>query len=317
MAYRWLLLPMLSMSLCIACSSEGSSGPPFGTGGTGGVAAGGAGGSTGGTGGETSVPKCVTSALCGACPQDPACTSDDDCAVGHACIDSGCSTEAGDPIGQCTFIPAGACASDADCPEGRECVAVPGEGDRCVKPTGGCDSDFDCVLGFSCEAGACVDRRVPCFLDSECPKSHVCFGLDTARICLRVHQPCEEDFDCFGLGPRCADVDGDGDNECAGVFDPNVPSPVACVNASCGGPAPVCEIGFESAFTACGEYGPCLDDESCADGFECVALWPDGSRECVPTGGACDEIGDCPEQQVCASPRAGGPPACQAGVGPA
>lgn len=319
MTYRWLVLPVLTLSLCVACSSEGSSGPPFGTGGIGGTAgtgSGGTGGPTGGGGGEDPVPKCVTSALCGACPDDPACTTDDDCAVGHACIDSGCTTDAGVPIGQCTLIPSGACQSDADCPPGRECVAIPGEGDRCVKPTSGCDSDFDCVLGFSCEAGTCVDRRVPCFLDAECPKSHLCFAVDATRFCLRMHQACDEDFDCFGLAPHCADIDGDGDSECAGAFDPNAPTPEPCVNSSCGGATPVCEVGFDSAFTACGEYGPCFDDGTCSAGFECLALWPDGSRECVPSEGSCDEPSDCPERQVCASPREGGPPACQAGLGP-
>jgi hypothetical protein len=37
--------------------------------------------------------------------------------------------------------------------------------------------------------------------------------------------------------------------------------------------------------------------------------------ECVPTPGPgdCDQVTDCPLQQVCAAPRNGGPPSCQAG----
>ncbi|MGB5284673.1 MAG: hypothetical protein WBN29_09170 [Polyangiales bacterium] len=54
----------------------------------------------------------------------------------------------------------------------------------------------------------------------------------------------------------------------------------------------------------------------CASGVECVALWPDGRKECVETGGTCSYIADCPEQQVCASARLGGPPSCQAGSVP-
>ncbi|MDH3818412.1 MAG: hypothetical protein OES21_07350, partial [Myxococcales bacterium] len=75
---------------------------------------------------------------------------------------------------QCVFAGGGACNTTADCLTDRDCMEVPGEGNRCVKTTPGCDTSFDCVPGFSCEAGSCVDRRVPCDLDRDCPKNHTC-----------------------------------------------------------------------------------------------------------------------------------------------
>jgi hypothetical protein len=68
--------------------------------------------------------------------------------------------------------------------------------------------------------------------------------------------------------------------------------------------------------TQCGQYGLCLDDADCAAGFSCLGLWPDGRKECVPGGGSCSSVTDCPVQQVCASPREGGAPSCQAGYQP-
>ena len=201
-------------------------------------------------------------------------------------------------------------------PQSVPCTDVPGEGQRCVKTTPGCDSTFDCVLGFSCEEGACVDRRVPCFVDAECPKSHVCHAFDATRFCLRVHQSCEEEFDCENLAARCDDVDGDGRTECAPTFNPNVWPPEACLNSMCAPQAPVCQLTDGDARTRCGEYGLCVGPEDCVEGFDCVGLWPDGRRECVPSGGSCAHVSECPVRQVCASPREGGPPRCQGGVEP-
>ena len=308
MAYRWLVLPVFLVSLLGACSAETSSGPPFGTGGGGGT------GATGGSGGVW-IPACNTSALCAACPDDAElCESDGDCQIGHQCLESGCSTLEGEVLKVCKLAPAGFCVTDEQCAEGRECIELPDEGMRCVKTTPGCDSTFDCVLGFSCEGGTCVDRRVPCLLDVDCPMSHICHRFDTSRFCLRVHQTCEQEFDCAELAPRCEDIDDDGTKECAGAFDPNQPSPEACVNEMCGGATPVCELSGAGTITSCGQYGLCKGPEECAQGFDCVELWPDGRKECVPTGGTCTSITDCMPRQVCASARTGGPPTCQAGA---
>jgi hypothetical protein len=304
MAYRWLgVLALLAVG-SIGCENS-ESGDARGTGGVGGD--------------DGSQIPCVTSTLCLACPSGPQCDTSQDCAAGFACIESGCDDLDGAPINQCVFAGGGACESDAECSSDRKCIEVPGEEVmRCVKTTPGCDADSDCVLGFSCEESSCVDRRVPCILDADCPKSHFCHRFDATGFCRRMHQSCDNEFDCAGIAPRCDNVDGDvdGTTECAGTFNPNAVPPQACLNSMCSGATPVCEVGEDSGFTDCGQYGLCRDAADCADGFECVALWLDGRSECVPVGGSCSHITDCPARQVCASPRDGGAPECQAGYQP-
>jgi hypothetical protein len=267
----------------------------------------------------------MTSLLCRACPSDGLCNTNDDCSVGFVCIESGCDSLEGATIKQCVFGGGGACKISDDCLPfpGRECIEVSGdEGMRCVKTTPGCDTFFDCVPGFSCEGGNCVDRRVPCDLDAHCPKNHTCVGTTNSSFCLRIQRDCLFEFDCVDLAPRCEDIDGDGRKECAGVFDANQSMPVACVNADCMDvdvSAPVCETAGAGSTTVCGDYGLCRTDNDCdvAGGFSCVGLWPDGRKECVPSGEGCSNFADCPVQQVCASARVGGdPPSCQAGFQP-
>ena len=320
MAYRWLGILLVSAAFAVGCGN-GDTGDPRGNGGDGGV--GGVGGAAGGsgTGGTAGVggsaPSCVTSLLCRSCPSDGFCDTNDDCSVGFVCIESGCDSLASAPIKQCIFGGGGACETSAMCPEGRECIEVPGENKRCVKTTPGCDTRFDCVPGFSCEGGSCVDRRVPCDLDAHCPKNHTCLGTTNSSFCVRIQRDCLDEFDCIDLAPRCEDIDGDGNKECAGVFDPNQASPSACVNTDCtDASAPVCETAANGSATQCGQYGLCVDDAGCAAGFSCLELWPDGRKECVPSGGSCASFGDCPVQQVCAAPREGGAPSCQVGYQP-
>ena len=320
MAYRWLGVLTLLAACSLGCENSGTGGPrgDGGAGGSVGEGGAGGGGGVGGTGGAGgSQPACMTSVLCRSCPSEGFCETNDDCSVGSVCIESGCSSVEGSAIKQCVFAGGGACNTTADCPAGRECMAVPGERDRCVKTTSGCNTDFDCVQGFSCEAGSCVDRRVPCDLDPDCPKNHTCLGTMTSTFCVRIQRDCIEEFDCIGLAPRCEDIDGDGNKECAGVFDPNQSSPTACVNSDCAdAAAPVCETAAVGSATQCGQYGLCLDDAGCAAGFDCLELWPDGRKECVPSGGSCSSFTDCPIQQTCAAPREGGAPNCQAGYQP-
>ncbi|MDH3726492.1 MAG: hypothetical protein OER77_03090 [Myxococcales bacterium] len=331
MAYRW-LGPLLFSAACacvFGCAAEtgldprGGSGGESGAGGSGGI--GGTAGSGGvagfgGTGGTGGTPQtlCVTSALCETCPTERLCDTDVDCVTGGTCIESGCATEQGAPIKQCAYAIGGACETTLDCGAGRECIELPGEGQRCVRTAPGCSAESHCFEGFDCENFVCVDRRVPCEFDSDCPKNYVCQdAANDGQQCVRVHQPCDQEIDCAGIAPRCADVDGDGRTECAGVDDPNVPGD-ACFNADCALAdlnAPVCEISGIGAATVCGDYGLCRSDGDCdtGEGFVCVALGLDGRKECAPTGGTCSSSTTCPTQQVCASPRVGGPPSCQAG----
>ena len=313
MAYRLLGVSLLVAACSVGCGSDGSS-DPRGSGGSGGA---GGGGATGGAAGAGGSLQCTTSPLCTACPTESFCATNDDCSVGFVCIESGCDDLGGASIEFCAFAGGGACTSSAMCPEGRECLDVPGEGNRCVKTTPGCDSVFDCVSGFACENGSCVDRRVPCDLDEHCPKNHVCAGTATSRFCLRIQQECLFEFDCVGLAPSCEDIDDDGNKECAGAFDPNAAVLDSCVNSECtDSGSPVCEAAGVGSTTQCGQYGLCRDNADCAADFTCAALWPDGRNECVPGGGSCSSFGDCPVQQVCASPREGGAPSCQVGYQP-
>jgi hypothetical protein len=301
----------------------GGSGGTAGSGGTGGTAGSGGSGGTGGTAGSGgsggtagsggSGAACETSDLCFSCPSasDASC----DCGPAEVCIPSGCETFGGDPIMTCAPAPGGACISNDDCPAEYECISVGFGKSQCVKTTPGCNSTDDCTIGFSCEGGSCVDRRVPCADYTDCPKGHVCKSQPNSQFCARVNQNCDTEDDCSDLPtPWCADIDGDGTTECAGTPNPNdVPPAPACVNTDCGGSTPVCEVSDISSLADCGQYGLCQSDTDCAAGFECVGLWPDGRKECVELGGSCDNISDCPAQQVCASPRLGGPPSCQSG----
>jgi len=306
---RFVLAAMIALAVAVTgCGDDngGTAGSGGGTAGTGGGTAG-----TGGSGG--SGEACVTSDLCFSCPS----ASDASCNCGPAevCIPSGCETFGGDPIMTCAPAPGGACISNGDCPAEYECISVGFGKSQCVKTTPGCNSSDDCTLGFSCEGGTCVDRRVPCADYTDCPKGHVCKSQPNSQFCARVNRNCDTEDDCGDLPtPWCADIDGDGNTECAGTPNPNdVPPADACVNTDCGGGTPVCEVSDISSLADCGQYGLCLVNTDCAGGFECVGLWPDGRKECVELGGSCTNISDCPVQQVCASPRLGGPPSCQRG----
>lgn len=323
MAYRWLGVWLMAACL-VGCGADEASDPRcrFGCGGSGGDGgAGGAGGAgaAGGTGGAGgTLIECTTSLLCASCPSEGYCDTDGDCSVGSICVESGCDDLEGAPIKQCLFAGGGACDLDAPvCPEGRRCEDVPGEGARCIRIEPGCGTNFDCPLGFSCENLRCVDRRIPCDLDEQCPKNHLCGGTNDSRFCRRIQIDCLFDFDCEGLAENCEDIDGDGDKECAGVFDPNAPVVEACVNTSCGDPsAPVCEAAGVGSTSDCGKFGLCLSNDDCAAEFICAGLWPDGHKECVPSGGSCSSFADCPAPQVCASARDGGAPSCQVGYQP-
>jgi hypothetical protein len=318
MAYRWLGTLLISAScVCAFGCGPGSDGALRG--GPGGVGGDGGSGGFGGTSGTGGTPRylCVTSALCETCPTERLCETDVDCVTGGTCIDSGCATEQGDRIKQCAYALGGACDTTPDCPSGSECIALPGESNRCVRTAPGCSLQSHCFEGFDCENGACFDRRVPCEYHSDCPKNHLCRdAANDGRQCVRVHQPCDQEIDCAGIAPRCADVDGYGKTECAGVPDPNAPGGACLKNTDCTtADAPVCEISGVGATSVCGDYGLCGDDNDCdtADGFVCIPLGLEGRMECAPAGGTCSSSTECDPQQVCASPHVGGPPSCQAG----
>lgn len=168
--------------------------------GTGGSAGSGASGGTGGTGG--SEGPCVTNALCHTCPEQFLCNTDDDCTFsGHVCVASGCATHGGAPIKQCQPSRGPSCDDEAECPntDDYDCIPVGASAPRCVRITAGCDPEtesYDCPPGFSCEAGSCVDRRLPCDTYLDCPKSHLCVSTPVSSYCVRTHRTCRDDTDC-------------------------------------------------------------------------------------------------------------------------
>ncbi len=305
----------------VGTGGAAGTGGMVGTGGMSGAGGTAAGGGSGGTGG---LGPCDTNALCHTCPDSFLCDTDDDCAFsGYVCVASGCETHGGSPIKQCVPSWGASCADVNECPNSTdyECKTVGVGGTHCVRVTGGCDpvtESYDCAPGFSCEGEVgqetCIDRRVPCDNLFDCPKSHVCQTTPVSKYCVRVHRTCRVQEDCTWLGVSvgefCADVDMDGRTECVGDLDG---SGSACVNSVCGGS--VCQSA--GILATCDDYGLCFDQDDCGTGFDCVVLWQDGRKECVPTGGTCiDDVTQCDPQQVCASPRSGGVPSCQTGSAP-
>jgi hypothetical protein len=314
-----------------------------GTTGTGGMSGTGASSGTGGMVGTGGSGGAVGPCVADTPPDSFPCNIDDTCPFsGWVCIASGCEDTDGAPIKQCVPSWAGSCSSDNgddDCPNPRDydCTTVKPGGERCVRVVDGCNpltETYDCAPGFSCEGPSreetCVDRRVPCDLIQDCPKNHICLTVSggkgpIAKYCARVSRTCHVNTDCTWLGNSfgsfCADVDNDGRKECVGKLDTSgedclKTDSCGCVNAYCGGSAPVCEMGAPTA-ASCGDYGLCLTNNDCGTGFECAPLWQDERKECVPTGGTCNQVTDCLlPNQVCAAPRNGGPPSCQAGSVP-
>lgn len=296
-------------------------------GGAGGVGGSGALGGSGGVGGEGGAggagDTCVTNNLCPDCPSGllDECDDNDDCGVGSLCIPTGCGKLEGGEVKLCQDAPGAPCP-DCDpenpsepcdaCRPGYTCQAIDPLEQRCVKedPTV-CTSDFDCVVGFSCRSGECVDKRVPCEFTNDCPHGYVCSVGGPSQFCARVNRPCDTPTDCPVLVPLCADIDGDGQTECAGSPDS---ISLACVNLDCE-LGEVCEV-ISSSQSVCGQFGLCSTPEDCPQGFECLQLWTGGPTECVPFDGACGHHVECPLNQICGSPRRGsGPPSCQVGIG--
>ncbi len=256
------------------------------------------------------LPWCETSALCPTCPAlDSLCDDANPCAVGEACLPTGCEDYA-----RCFTTGGGACRNDEDC--GNPAYACDPSIARCLRSAPGCDDSNDCVAGFACENETCVDRRVPCESGSDCPHGFTCyFPSPDQRFCRRISRPCDDDLDCLTLGVPCGDADGDGEKECMPSLTPNAPNAVSCETSQCPDPeAPVCETTEDGAGAICGAMGLCTSVQDCVEGFQCLDLWGDGRAECVLPDGSCVDSSSCALREVCGSSRQGGPPACIGGA---
>jgi len=335
---RFFACVLLAAAAVVGCGETAASTPQLGAGGDasvdldGGIDGGSGGvggfGGMGGDGGSSGVGGsggggswCTTSPNggCPACPDQDALCDDADrpCAVGEVCVSTGCKvcrSTGCDDVKRCFVAGGGACDDPADCGNpAYECDQSIG---RCLRTEPGCDDSNDCLAGFACEDKVCVDRRVPCETGSDCPHGFTCFfPSPDQRFCRRITRPCGDDLDCLVLGVPCGDADGDGLKECMPSRMPNVPTPVSCDNTQCtDGASPVCESVVEGTVAVCGRFGLCASIDDCVTGFQCQDLWGDGRAECVSEGDSCIDSSVCPLRSVCASPRAGGPPACVAGA---
>ncbi len=229
------------------------------------------------------------------CPDLP-----ETCGPGLTCVDDGCG-------GRVCIPSSHRCSTAEDCPAGSMCMEVePGAEPTCIRGSG-CGDSRDCAFGFACEAGACVDRRVGCDAPpATCPQGYVCmdtsdFGTDLT--CVPAHYKCDTDVACDGvpLFSICADVDGDGNNEC-------VSETGSCTTSEmCGDLTCIYDTRFGGM--NCSSSGLCADATDCGAGYSCVDLWGDGLKQCVEAG-SCSSTADCPAPQICAVPFGETTPRC-------
>ena len=218
-----------------------------------------------------------------------------ECAEGFLCVSAFCGGE--------VCAPGHPCVDDSDCPSG-ECVrpegAPPSERGMCASSSN-CAETRDCALGFQCEAGSCVDRRIPCGFDAvSCPRGSICsfMPVEGRPYCVTAQTPCENDGFCEP-GAHCLDIDGDGRAECS-------PAGRCTHNGEC--PAGFsCGVDPETSQAACVVDGACRDGE-CPLGLTCLDTGS-GRFRCARVGD-CARDSDCPPRFVCGSIHATDPLRC-------
>lgn len=200
--------------------------------------------------------QCFTNAHCpdgqfchrGACIEDNACESDDECLL------SVCG-----PLSKCVE-----CNETADCPQdGWVCVAQ-----ACRPPYGGCEDQQDCTsVGAVCDvaAGVCTG----CEGESGCGQFEACD--EATKECLPDICPPSNAF-CFGDVVKICREDGKG------YYDVACPDGQTCSEGEC-----VFEDCDEPGILSCKKYKvtECtpqgkIVSKACPPGAEC------GDGECVP-----------------------------------
>lgn len=189
-----------------------------------------------------------------------------------------------------------ACEVSADCEPRQSCTAVrgwiPGE-TYCTVPAGACGTSASCPDGFRCEDRVgCVDRRVPCVGDEDCPVWDRCGTLPSGlQACVAAPlEPCTGPADC--PGGECVDVQGDGPTECQEAGGECMTNADCALGTVCGD-----QDGLPGA--ECGRVGPCLYAGNCPAGWECLDVNGDGQEECQAGGGSCLVDADCSVRLRC------------------
>jgi hypothetical protein len=230
-----------------------------------------------------------------------ACASTEDCPEDLRCYDYALD-------GRLLCGPRGAaCYDGTDCSPGVECgplSGIPALRPFCLARVGTCAAAADCPDGFRCEAGACVDRRLPCVRNDDCPHWERCGPLPTGvRVCVpRSVEPCSSDDECWELA-RCVDIDGDGATECQ-----DADGSLCMTNADCR--RGVCSDQDGAPGAECGVRGPCRADGDCPVDRRCVDVNGDGQPECQLASGDCAVDMDCPSETRCLEPSGAGRTTC-------
>lgn len=208
------------------------------------------------------------------------------CDAGFVCGDAFCAGTA------CT--PQRPCATATDCGAGS-CV----EGSCSTQAR--CRDHGECAYGFACEAGACVDRRIPCGAhEAGCPRGTACTFLPVEGLpfCVPSQQRCTGDAGCEP-GARCTQLEDSGEFVCvpAGLCSKHEDCPTGL---SCG-------LDPGTAQSSCVADGGCRQG-ACPVGFECLDAGR--STRCVAAGATCRSDSDCPPRHLCGAWSADEAPHC-------
>ena len=247
------------------------------------------------------VGACVRDADCGGAGCEPGapgtpgtCGDEDctqrDCPQGFICA----QTQGG------AFSCVAECDEDADCGDGLTCTepyfgAFPecvladcSVRDACEEPEMFCvDPDADgvneCLL-----VGECV-------FDGHCPDDQWCLQdpVTEQMVCVDPQHQCTDDADC---APRvCVDADGDGFREC------QADSGICVVDADCSAPeTDRCADPDGDGNNDCIERGECQHTSDCGGNQYCSRFNPLGRGECVRDGHPhCTGSAECDANEVC------------------
>lgn len=229
---------------------------------------------------------------------EPGCA---DCAPGTVCADDVCGGRA--------CIPGRPCLTADDC-GGSACIGSDGDivrGTCAMASLTDCTTLLDCPVGYLCEEGACVNRRLPCFIVADrCPRGYICSFAGETQICMPSMNRCTADSQCED-GFTCVDVDGDGTNECVGAG-------FCTTNDDCRDDGR-CTVEPDTSTSECAVDGACGGGAGCIEGRSCMDLTGgNAAPTCELPGGSCATSADCDEGEVCAAPGLGFAPMCLGGV---
>jgi hypothetical protein len=200
------------------------------------------------------------------------CTSDADCAAGHACVNGSCGPKGlGQSCSTGTDCASGFCADGVCCDSacGGSCrsCALPASVGTCTPVASGSRDPH----------GACVDQHAPsCGTDGTCDGLGGCHKYPAGTACA---------------AESCSGGAYTGGSACDGQGACRAPAAISCAPYACNG-------------SRC--FQSCSNDKSCSAGNVCVQ----GSCGLKPNGAGCSAGGECQSGQcaqgVCCATACGG-----------